>query len=36
MKRVVASAGESKCYMDICALEFLKTLDIQKLKHRDG
>lgn len=36
MKRVVASTGKSKCYMDICAaLEFLKTPAIHKVKLRD-
>lgn len=31
---MVASTGESKCYMDICSSEFLKTLDIHKVKLR--
>lgn len=36
MKRVVASTGELKCYMAICAFsEFLKNLDIHKVKLRD-
>lgn len=32
MKCVVASTGESKCYMDSCTLRILKILDMMDIK----